>query len=223
MGTYTTNYNLFLPTVGEQGWGTLVNGNFTTIDTTMAGLNTRLTAVESRVVTVESEVTTIKSNITTINGNISNIQTNGSKHRGTIVTSKPYIWSPPLQVNTIFSFTNKSSTATTSQSTSISLLPCAGWEVITNPKSTTTYTITYTPFDSNYYYITTATFTFKSLYDNTTTSKTCSCGKYSATYTVTAPVLCSITCQATVKTYGETSGKASTLKVVGGVAYIRLA
>ena len=49
MGTYTTNYNLFMPTVGERGWGELVNGNFTTIDTTMKGLNTRLTAVESEV------------------------------------------------------------------------------------------------------------------------------------------------------------------------------
>ena len=33
MGTYTTNKNLFMPTIGEQGWGTLVNGNFETIDT----------------------------------------------------------------------------------------------------------------------------------------------------------------------------------------------
>lgn len=33
MGTYTTNKNLFMPTVGEQGWGDLVNGNFETIDT----------------------------------------------------------------------------------------------------------------------------------------------------------------------------------------------
>ena len=49
MGTYTSNYNLFMPTVGETGWGELVNGNFTTIDTTMAGLNTRLTAVENEV------------------------------------------------------------------------------------------------------------------------------------------------------------------------------
>ena len=32
MGTYTTNKELFMPTVGEQGWGTLVNGNFETID-----------------------------------------------------------------------------------------------------------------------------------------------------------------------------------------------
>lgn len=49
MGTYTTNYNLFMPTIGEQGWGDLVNGNFTTIDITMKGLDTRLTAVESEV------------------------------------------------------------------------------------------------------------------------------------------------------------------------------
>ena len=49
MGTYTTNYNLFMPTVGETGWGTLVNGNFTTIDTTMKSLSNRITAVESEV------------------------------------------------------------------------------------------------------------------------------------------------------------------------------
>ena len=49
MGTYTTNYNLFMPTVGETGWGTLVNGNFSTIDTTMKGLDTRITAVENEV------------------------------------------------------------------------------------------------------------------------------------------------------------------------------
>lgn len=49
MGTYTTNYNLFMPSIGEQGWGDLVNGNFVTIDTIMSGLNTRLTAVETEV------------------------------------------------------------------------------------------------------------------------------------------------------------------------------
>ena len=49
MGTYTTNYNLFMPTIGETGWGTLVNGNFTTIDTTMKRLDTRITAVENEV------------------------------------------------------------------------------------------------------------------------------------------------------------------------------
>lgn len=33
MGTYTTNKELFMPSIGEQGWGELVNGNFETIDT----------------------------------------------------------------------------------------------------------------------------------------------------------------------------------------------
>ena len=49
MGTYTTNYNLFMPTVGETGWGTLVNTNFSTIDTTMKGLSNRITTIENEV------------------------------------------------------------------------------------------------------------------------------------------------------------------------------
>ena len=32
MGTYTANKNLYMPTVGETGWGTLMNGNLETID-----------------------------------------------------------------------------------------------------------------------------------------------------------------------------------------------
>lgn len=34
MGTYTTNLNLYKPSVGETGWGTLVNENFDKIDAT---------------------------------------------------------------------------------------------------------------------------------------------------------------------------------------------
>ena len=59
MGTYTTNYNLFMPTVGETGWGELVNGNFTTIDTTMKSLSNRITTCESygtRITAIENEV-----------------------------------------------------------------------------------------------------------------------------------------------------------------------
>ena len=36
MGTYTTNLNLYKPTVGEQGWGTLVNENFDKIDAALS-------------------------------------------------------------------------------------------------------------------------------------------------------------------------------------------
>ena len=49
MGTYTANYQLYMPTVGENGWGTLINGNFETIDSTMGNLNTRLTTAESKI------------------------------------------------------------------------------------------------------------------------------------------------------------------------------
>lgn len=59
MGTYTANYNLFMPTVGETGWGTLVNTNFTTIDTTMKSLSNRITTCESygaRITAIENEV-----------------------------------------------------------------------------------------------------------------------------------------------------------------------
>ena len=58
MGTYTTNYQLYTPTVGEQGWGDLVNGNFTTIDTTMKSLSNRITAVENKVTGNDSITTT---------------------------------------------------------------------------------------------------------------------------------------------------------------------
>ena len=38
MGTYTTNLDLYKPSVGEQGWGTLVNENFDKIDAYIPGV-----------------------------------------------------------------------------------------------------------------------------------------------------------------------------------------
>ena len=60
MGTYTTNYQLYMPTIGEQGWGDLVNGNFITIDTTMKGLDTRIGALETAATEVEERVTSLE-------------------------------------------------------------------------------------------------------------------------------------------------------------------
>ena len=71
MGTYTANYNLFMPTVGETGWGTLVNGNFTTIDTTMKSLSNRITAVENEVNGALSCTSVTTSGKVTANGGIS--------------------------------------------------------------------------------------------------------------------------------------------------------
>ena len=60
MGTYTTNYNLFLPTIGEQGWGELVNGNFTTIDATMKSLSNNIVTLETEMDAVEDRVTVLE-------------------------------------------------------------------------------------------------------------------------------------------------------------------
>lgn len=60
MGTYTTNYNLFLPSIGEQGWGELVNGNFSTIDTTMKGLGNNIGTLETEINAVEERVTVLE-------------------------------------------------------------------------------------------------------------------------------------------------------------------
>ena len=56
MGTYTTHYNLFMPSIGEQGWGELVNNNFSTIDTTMSGLNTRVGTLETDTDTMKEKL-----------------------------------------------------------------------------------------------------------------------------------------------------------------------
>ena len=59
MGTYTTNYNLFMPTVGETGWGELVNENFETIDAELKSLNTKLASTVSAInYTVTPDTTT---------------------------------------------------------------------------------------------------------------------------------------------------------------------
>ena len=70
MGTYTTNYNLFMPTIGEQGWGDLVNGNFITIDTTMKGLDGRIETLESETDAIASTVNGFGSRITAIENEV---------------------------------------------------------------------------------------------------------------------------------------------------------
>lgn len=72
MGTYTTNYNLFMPSVGEQGWGELVNGNFTTIDTTMKSLSNSIGTLETETDAVEERVTASEGRITDIESVVNN-------------------------------------------------------------------------------------------------------------------------------------------------------
>lgn len=63
MGTYTTNYNLFMPSLGEQGWGNLVNGNFTTIDTTMKSLSNSIGTLETETDAVEERVNVLEGSL----------------------------------------------------------------------------------------------------------------------------------------------------------------
>lgn len=75
MGTYTTNYQLFMPTVGEQGWGELINNNFSTIDTTMAGLNTRMGTTESNITSLTNRMGTAETTITSNTSRIGTLET----------------------------------------------------------------------------------------------------------------------------------------------------
>ena len=60
MGTYTTNYQLYMPTIGEQGWGELVNGNFTTIDVAMKSLSNNIATLETETTAIEERVTVLE-------------------------------------------------------------------------------------------------------------------------------------------------------------------
>ena len=72
MGTYTTNYNLFMPTIGEQGWGELVNGNFEIIDTTMSGLNARMDTAEMDITSLTTRMGTAETHISAIESVVKN-------------------------------------------------------------------------------------------------------------------------------------------------------
>lgn len=88
MGTYTTNYQLYMPTIGEQGWGELINGNYQTIDTTMKSLSNSIGTLKTETDAVEERVTALEKTIpeegvinassvtaNTISGKIANVLT----------------------------------------------------------------------------------------------------------------------------------------------------
>ena len=105
MGTYTTNYQLYTPTVGETGWGTLVNGNFTTIDTTMKSLSDRITAVENEVNGALSCTSVTTSGKITGNGGIAGTTgtfsgaVTGSSFNGVVLKSSGTITVTPLNTS----------------------------------------------------------------------------------------------------------------------------
>ena len=49
MGTYTPNYNLYMPEVGETGWGQLVSNNFEIIDTNLNNLQDQIDVIDTNI------------------------------------------------------------------------------------------------------------------------------------------------------------------------------
>ena len=70
MGTYTTNYNLFMPTIGEQGWGDLVNGNFTTIDNTMKGLSNQISTNANNISSLTTKTNSLQTSVNNLSASI---------------------------------------------------------------------------------------------------------------------------------------------------------
>ena len=75
MGTYTANYNLFMPTIGEQGWGELVNGNFIKIDAAMKSLNNSILTLETADDAFDDRITALEAG--NFDGNVSAETFNG--------------------------------------------------------------------------------------------------------------------------------------------------
>ena len=49
LGTYTPNYNLYMPEVGETGWGNLVSNNFEILDTNLNDLQNQIDTINTNI------------------------------------------------------------------------------------------------------------------------------------------------------------------------------
>jgi len=56
MGTYTPNYGLYKPAIGEKGWGDKVNANFDTIDSVMHENRSQISRIKKDLLTVALNV-----------------------------------------------------------------------------------------------------------------------------------------------------------------------
>ena len=56
MGTYTPNYNLYMPSIGEQGWGELVSNNFEILDTNLNDLQNHIDTIDTQIDTINTNI-----------------------------------------------------------------------------------------------------------------------------------------------------------------------
>ena len=80
MGSYTPNYNLYMPSIGEQGWGDLVSNNFEILDTNLNDLQNQIT---TNLNNLQDQINVIDTNI----GNGTRILSISSPSTTTITTS----------------------------------------------------------------------------------------------------------------------------------------
>ena len=198
MGTYTTNYNLFMPTVGEQGWGDLVNGNFSTIDTAMKGLDTRVGTLETEMDMVEERVTTLEAGeFETVHANYLYGNLCGNRI-GVATTIQPSAWATVVIDKSVsFSGTgvNGSGNSTFSGSKTWGMTEYKYWDVIENANGD--YTIKLNPAVSSNGttcgWITEVTIVFLDKITNEEITKSYSGLTINgATYTVNLPLLADI-------------------------------
>ena len=115
MGTYTANYQLYMPSIGEQGWGDLMNGNLTTIDTTMKGLSNNIASLSNNISSLDSRLDTVEtygSRITAIENEV-----NGALSCTSVTTSGNVIVKGNLTVNGTLTQSKITITVTPSSST----------------------------------------------------------------------------------------------------------
>ena len=56
LGTYTPNYNLYMPSIGEQGWGELVSNNFEILDTNLNDLQNHINTIDTQIDTINTNI-----------------------------------------------------------------------------------------------------------------------------------------------------------------------
>lgn len=202
MGTYTTNYQLFMPSIGEQGWGELVNGNFTTIDTTLKGLDTRLTTCESTDVAYNTRLETLEAgNFETINAGTINAEIiNGTVYHE-FVKTKPYPWAAQITLLSGSASSDRSigvGTYTISFSSSIDLNQFKGITAIDN-----SLMVTYSLNASGTAYAgpITTTLTTTDITTNQTTTKSYS-GAFNTTFQSPVLATISVSCTGSVGSHG---------------------
>lgn len=206
MGTYTANYNLYMPTIGEQGWGELINGNYQTIDTTMKSLSNRLTTCESTDVAYNTRITALESGeFETINcaGSIVATELCG-KRVGVATTTQPNSWNPEFALSKGFSFIHNTGYGNPqTYSENISLSSCVYWDKVENPAELVTYTIQYNPGWTTAFYMSNIIVNITDVFTGEVTTKTFSGGTSTTTYTMSAPMLANVSVTATLNVLND--------------------